>query len=267
MWLTEGPALEAVLASAALPAIFPSVELEGNRYIDGGVVDNTPLSVALAAGARRIYVLLSGGIQARSYDVVRPYEALLVAFGLSIRTRLRRDLAAIPADVDVIVLEQSGVEELLWQDFSRTEELLERGYLTRESSSIGSRSSLPSAPGCAPERDGGPGLTAGPRSREEGPGPSAYSDDAAAPSLDGSAAGSRRTAPAPAPPPASETGARGNSSARPRSRGCRRAPDGRSPSAVWRRRRRGTSACRAPSRSRRRSTGSGSTRRAPACTA
>ena len=68
-WLTEGPALEAVLASAALPAIFPSVELEGKRYIDGGVVDNTPLSVALAAGARRIYVLLCGGVQRPSVDV------------------------------------------------------------------------------------------------------------------------------------------------------------------------------------------------------
>ena len=54
---------------------------------------------------------------------------MLVAFGLSIRTRLRRDLATVPADVDVVVLEQSGVEELTWQDFSRTEELLERGYL------------------------------------------------------------------------------------------------------------------------------------------
>ena len=29
-WLTEGPALEAVLASAALPAIFPSVEIDGH---------------------------------------------------------------------------------------------------------------------------------------------------------------------------------------------------------------------------------------------
>jgi hypothetical protein len=54
---------------------------------------------------------------------------LLVAFGLSIRTRLRRDLSTVPADVEVIVLEQSGVEEILWQDFSHTEELLERGYL------------------------------------------------------------------------------------------------------------------------------------------
>jgi NTE family protein len=128
-WLTEGPALEAVVASAALPAIFPAVEREGSRYIDGGVVDNTPLSVALAAGARRIYVLLCGGVNSRLVEYERPYEAMLVAFGLSIRTRLRRDLAAVPDDVDVVVLEQSGVEEILWQDFSHTEELLERGYL------------------------------------------------------------------------------------------------------------------------------------------
>ena len=128
-WLTEGPALEAVLASAAIPAIFPAVERDGRRYIDGGVVDNTPLSVALAAGARRIYVLLCSGVNSRSVDYGRPYEAMLVAFGMSIRTRLRRELASVPDDVDVIVLEQSGVEEIWWQDFSRTEELLERGYL------------------------------------------------------------------------------------------------------------------------------------------
>jgi NTE family protein len=128
-WLTAGPALEAILASAALPAIFPAVERGGSRYIDGGVVDNAPLSVALAAGARRIYVLLCGGVNSRPIDSERPYEALLVAFGLSIRTRLRRELANVPDDVDVIVLEQSGVEEILWQDFSHTEELLERGYL------------------------------------------------------------------------------------------------------------------------------------------
>ncbi len=128
-WLTEGPALEAVLASAALPAIFPAVQREGSGYIDGGVVDNTPLSVALAAGVRRIYVLLCGGVNSRPIDFGRPYEALLVAFGLSIRTRLRRNLATVPDDVEVVVLEQSGVEEILWQDFSHTEELLELGYL------------------------------------------------------------------------------------------------------------------------------------------
>ena len=78
---------------------------------------------------RRVYVLLCSGVNSRSVDYERPYEAMLVAFGLSIRTRLRRDLAAVPDDVEVIVLEQSGVEEILWRDFSHTEELLKRGYL------------------------------------------------------------------------------------------------------------------------------------------
>jgi hypothetical protein len=35
----------------------------------------------------------------------------------------------VPAAVDVVVLEESGVTDVLWQDFSHTEELLERGYL------------------------------------------------------------------------------------------------------------------------------------------
>jgi NTE family protein len=128
-WMSEGPALDAVLASAALPAVFPPVERGGTRYIDGGVVDNVPLSVALAAGARRVYVLMCSGVDYRPFDFDRPYEALLAAFGQSIHARLGRDLAAVPAEADVVVFEQSGVTDVLWQDFSHTEELLERGYL------------------------------------------------------------------------------------------------------------------------------------------
>ncbi len=41
-WFTYGPVVEAVLASAAIPAIFPPVEIDGERFIDGGVVDNVP---------------------------------------------------------------------------------------------------------------------------------------------------------------------------------------------------------------------------------
>jgi len=42
-WFSEGPALEAVLASAALPAVYPAIERAGSGYIDGGVVNNVPL--------------------------------------------------------------------------------------------------------------------------------------------------------------------------------------------------------------------------------
>jgi NTE family protein len=127
-WFSEGPALEAVLASAALPAVYPAIERAGSGYIDGGVVNNVPLSVAFAARARRIYVLLCGGVTPEPPDYGRPYEAMLVAFGLSMNARLRRDLASVPSGVDVIVLEQRGIEGIVWQDFSHTDELLDKGY-------------------------------------------------------------------------------------------------------------------------------------------
>ena len=57
-WFTYGPAVEAVLASSAVPAIFPPVEIDGERYIDGGVVNNVPIRRAIDGGATRIVVLL-----------------------------------------------------------------------------------------------------------------------------------------------------------------------------------------------------------------
>ena len=48
---------EAILASTALPGVFPPVELEGRPYVDGGVSMNTPLLPAIQAGAETIYVI------------------------------------------------------------------------------------------------------------------------------------------------------------------------------------------------------------------
>ena len=50
--LSHGPLVDAVLASAAIPGVLPAVEWEGRLLIDGGVVNNTPLSHAIALGAR-----------------------------------------------------------------------------------------------------------------------------------------------------------------------------------------------------------------------
>ncbi|HLM65699.1 MAG TPA: patatin-like phospholipase family protein, partial [Acidimicrobiales bacterium] len=41
-WFSSGPIVEAILASSALPAIYPAVVIDGVRYLDGGIVDDVP---------------------------------------------------------------------------------------------------------------------------------------------------------------------------------------------------------------------------------
>jgi NTE family protein len=55
--IREGALVSALLASAAIPGIFPPVERDGRRLYDGGVVANVPLQQALAMGARSLVVL------------------------------------------------------------------------------------------------------------------------------------------------------------------------------------------------------------------
>lgn len=57
---SEGDILDAVMASAAIPGVFPPVTIGGRAYMDGGVVNHTPISHALALGADTLWVLPTG---------------------------------------------------------------------------------------------------------------------------------------------------------------------------------------------------------------
>jgi NTE family protein len=130
-WITEGPAADAVLASASLPGLYPQMERGGFHYFDGGVLDNVAVAAALSAGARRVFVLLCGAVDISTPVFSRPYEAMFAAFGVALGGRLKRDLAGIGPGVDVVVFEglkASGRGEPA--DFSRTEEWIELGYRT-----------------------------------------------------------------------------------------------------------------------------------------
>jgi predicted acylesterase/phospholipase RssA len=54
---TEELGISPVLASAAIPGIFPSHRIDGVPYVDGTVVENTPLKPSIAAGASIIHVI------------------------------------------------------------------------------------------------------------------------------------------------------------------------------------------------------------------
>ncbi|MEO8745719.1 MAG: patatin-like phospholipase family protein [Candidatus Dormiibacterota bacterium] len=58
----SGELTPALLASTAIPGLFPSVRIGEREHLDGGVVDNTPLDVAVDEGAREILAIsLMGG--------------------------------------------------------------------------------------------------------------------------------------------------------------------------------------------------------------
>jgi NTE family protein len=126
-WFTYGPAAQAVLASSAVPAIFPPVEIDGERYIDGGVVNNVPIRRAIDAGATRIVVLLCAPPVYTPASPKRPVEAMFNALMISIHARFARDMAQLPPGVEVIVCTGSEWATRDFDDFSTTEALIAQG--------------------------------------------------------------------------------------------------------------------------------------------
>jgi NTE family protein len=64
--LTRGRLVDALLASIAVPVIFPSVEIEGRRLVDGVISD--PLPVGAASDARVVFALGFEGAMPRRVD-------------------------------------------------------------------------------------------------------------------------------------------------------------------------------------------------------
>ena len=55
--ISAGPVVEALLASAAVPGVFPPVTIDGRRLVDGAAAANTPIRQAQQLGATDVYVL------------------------------------------------------------------------------------------------------------------------------------------------------------------------------------------------------------------
>lgn len=126
--LSAGPALDAVLASAAIPGVFEPVEWEDTELIDGGVANNTPISHALELGCDRIYVLPTG--TACALDEA-PHGALgmaVHAMSLLVQQRLGAEIEALMGDPRIVVLPPPCPITIQPTDFSHCDELIERGH-------------------------------------------------------------------------------------------------------------------------------------------
>jgi NTE family protein len=124
--LSKGPLLDAILASAAIPGLLPSVEWEGRELIDGGVANNTPISHAVELGARRIYVLPTG----RTGELDAPPRGalgmVLHGINLLVHRRLTDDIVRYGREVELIVLPPPLPVEVQPIDFGQARSLIDR---------------------------------------------------------------------------------------------------------------------------------------------
>lgn len=125
--LRRGPVVEAVLASAAIPGVFPPVAWEGELLGDGGLVANVPLGAALAAGADEVWVLDTSGPCTGSGRARTVVDAALQAIAVMGGARARAELACPPGPAVVHHLALRCRTDRWFTDFSATSELLAHG--------------------------------------------------------------------------------------------------------------------------------------------
>jgi NTE family protein len=123
--LSDGPALDAIAAAASIPGVFPPVRIGERRLIDGGVVNNTPISHAIELGAERVYILPT---QERSHRVARvprtALDAAICGLGLLVDSRLETDIARYSNQAELIVLPAPNLGQVQPTSFEHSSRLI-----------------------------------------------------------------------------------------------------------------------------------------------
>lgn len=89
--LSSGSVIDAVLASTAIPGVFPPMQINSRMLVDGGVANNTPISTAVKLGATRVIVLPTGFACALSQVPSGAIARAMHAVSLLVSRQLVRD--------------------------------------------------------------------------------------------------------------------------------------------------------------------------------
>lgn len=122
----SGEIVPALMASTAIPGIFPPYVIDGQSYVDGGVLEVLPVDVLLERGANPIYALdcswypTAAGVGASSVDRSNRIAA---------RDAVTRVVSAAASRTASVHLLQPELPEFAdARDFSHTAELVQAGY-------------------------------------------------------------------------------------------------------------------------------------------
>ena len=133
-WFTEGPLVEALLASSAIPVLLPPEEINGEHFYDGGLVNSIPIDHAIELGVTTIFALQVGRIEASLRPPARLHEAALISFEIARRHRFATQFQNLPSEVHLHLLPSGNPvqfddrRQLKWRETGDTVELIEGAY-------------------------------------------------------------------------------------------------------------------------------------------
>jgi NTE family protein len=124
--LSSGDIETALMASTAIPVVFPWVEAGGRYLVDGAVSNNTPIAGAIACGAEHIVVLPTGTSCAMQKPPKSMPALALHALNLQNMRQLDRDVGRYSRQVCVTIVPPLCPLSASVFDFSQTDSLIER---------------------------------------------------------------------------------------------------------------------------------------------
>jgi NTE family protein len=127
-WFDRGPLIEAVLASASMPVVHPPVDVGGERFLDGGILNDVPLSRAVERGASTVYILGVGRLLQPWTELKRPFDIATRTYWIARKHRFRRDLDAVPEGETVHLLLDGDPQPTRFHDLTQTSPMIEGAY-------------------------------------------------------------------------------------------------------------------------------------------
>ena len=130
--LSDGPAVEAIVASTAIPGAFAPVPYKDRYLADGAISANTPVNVAVAKGARRLIILPTGYACASDAPPLGAVANVLHALTLMIARQMVIELEHLPPDIEYFVVPPLCPLVGSPYDFSRSSDHIERSIRTTD---------------------------------------------------------------------------------------------------------------------------------------
>lgn len=131
--LDSGALVPALLATTAIPGIFPAVEIDGRSLVDGGVVANVPVRHGLAAGAASL-VVLDTTVPALAVDRSTPEpsevsDVLARVTQIQYRAQLLASLPKVAQQVPVVYLPPPAPRVVSPLEFAQSTALIHDAYV------------------------------------------------------------------------------------------------------------------------------------------